>query len=167
MNETLVIVIYSLATFSMTIISLVTLFRWKQNKGYLWLSLIFFTPVIAYTTNILIYENKGIPILHLISIFSNLSYGGFLIMALRYFRNEPRFKYFWLLFFPSYLYFIFIIYSIFEPQYIIDSVKGTEQLTTGHTIIIFAILFSIITAKERIVSNERFGCRVKTDSRAY
>lgn len=111
MNETLVIVIYSLATFSMTIISLVTLFRWKQNKGYLWLSLIFFTPVIAYTTNILIYENKGIPILHLISIFSNLSYGGFLIMALRYFRNEPRFKYFWLLFFHL----IYILFLSFIP----------------------------------------------------
>lgn len=144
MNETLVIVIYSLATFSMTIISLVTLFRWKQNKGYLWLSLIFFTPVIAYTTNILIYEDKGNPILHLISIFSNLSYGGFLIMALRYFRNEPRLKHFWLLFFPSYLYFIFIIYSIFEPQYIIDSVKGTEQLTKGHIINNLANIIMVI-----------------------
>jgi AraC-like DNA-binding protein len=134
MNETLVIVIYSLATFSMTIISLVTLLRWKQNKGYIWLSLIFFSPVIAYTTNILIYEDRGIPIIHLLSIFTNLSYGGYLIMALRYFRNETRAKYFWLLFSPSYLYFIFIVYSIFDPQYIIDSVRGTGNISMGHII---------------------------------
>lgn len=134
MNETFVIVIYSLATFSMSIISLLTLFRYKNNKGYLWLSLVFFTPVIAYTTNILIYENNGVPALHLLSIFMNLSYGGYLIMALRYFRNESIPKYYGLLFTPSFLYFIFIIYSIFNPQYIIDSVKGTENITMGHII---------------------------------
>lgn len=134
MNETFVIVIYSLATFSMSIISLLTLFRYKNNKGYLWLSLVFFTPVIAYTTNILIYENRGVPVLHMLSIFTNLSYGGYLIMALRYFRNEAIPKYYGLLFTPSYLYFIFIIYSIFDPQYIIDSVKGTENITMGHII---------------------------------
>lgn len=134
MNETLVIVIYALATFSMSIISMVTLMRWKQNKGYLWLSLIFFTPVIAYTTNILIYENRGEPVIHLLSILMNLSYGGYLIMALRHFRNESIPKYYGLLFTPSYLYLIFVIYSIFDPQYIIDSVKGTENLTMGHII---------------------------------
>lgn len=134
MSETLVIVIYALATFSMTIISLLTLFRYKHNKGYLWLSLVFFTPVIAYTTNILIYENRGEPAIHLLSIFMNLSYGGYLIMALRYFRNESIPKYYGLLFTPSYLYFIFVIYSIFDPQYINDSVKGTENITTGHII---------------------------------
>lgn len=134
MSETLVIVIYALATFSMTIISLLTLFRYKNNKGYLWLSLVFFTPVIAYTTNILIYENRGEPAIHLLSIFMNLSYGGYLIMALRYFRNESIPKFYWLLFTPSYLYFIFVIYSIFDPQYINDSVKGTGNITLGHFI---------------------------------
>ena len=126
MNETLVIVIYAIATFSLTLISLFTFLKYKTNEGYLWLSLLFFSPVIAFTNNILIYEYKGGPILHLISMFFNLSYGGYLILTICFFRNNSKSIYWGWLFVPSYLFIPIIIHYFIHPQYIKEIVSGHD-----------------------------------------
>lgn len=126
MNETLVIVIYSIATFSLSLISLLTFFRRKSSQGYLWLSLVFFTPVIAFTNNILIYEYLGNPIIHLVSMFFNLSYGAYLILTIFYFKKNRKPKNWGWLFLPFYLYIPFIILFIFNHRYINEIVSGNE-----------------------------------------
>ncbi|MBP1672605.1 MAG: transcriptional regulator, AraC family [Bacteroidetes bacterium] len=126
MNETFVIVIYSIATFSLSLISILTFFRRKKNQGYFWLCLVFFTPVIAFTNNILIYEYMGNPMIHFTSMFFNLSYGAYLIFTISYFKNNQKPKKWGWLFLPSYLYIPFIIFYLFDHRYVNEIVSGND-----------------------------------------
>jgi AraC-like DNA-binding protein len=127
MSENLFLIISSLATFSLALLSVLSLKKAKENKSFLWLSLLFISPAIAILNNTFIYMNAGSIILFHLSFLFNLSWGGYLILVFNPFRTRQKLSFNIWLFFPSALYLPFIVYSIINPVYIRDIVKGADH----------------------------------------
>lgn len=118
MSEKLLLIISSVATFSMLLISIISFRKAKEEIAFLWFGLLFFSPVISFLSNLLIYLKQGNILLFHAAMLLNLSWGGYLILSIKNLGNRQK-RYFnkWL-FLPSAAYLPFIFYSVLNPQYI-------------------------------------------------
>lgn len=127
MNEKSVLIITSLATFSLTLISIFSFRKAKDNIAFLWLGLLFLSPAFSFVSNLLIYLKEGNTLLFHISMFLNLSWGGYLVLIFNNLRSKQN-RYFNLwLFVPSVAYLPFMFYSFAYPQYVNEIVTGQYQ----------------------------------------
>lgn len=163
MNEKFVLVISSIAAFSLTLTSILCFRKARENIGFAWLGLLFFSPALPIVSNMLIYLKSGNTLLLHVSMMFNLSWGGFLILTFNNLR-KPQKRFFnpWLLM-PTALYLPFVLYSLINPQVVHEIVKGQFQsdsflVTNLYNLVIVSysvlanILLMIRELKERHLS---------------
>jgi AraC-like DNA-binding protein len=127
MNEKLVLIITSIAAFSLILLSILSFRKTKQNVGFAWLGFLFFSTALAFVSNLLIYLKSGsILLFHFVAIF-NLSWGGYVVLIFNNLRNQQTKFFNWRLFLPSAAYLPFLFYSFVNSRYINEIVSGQFQ----------------------------------------
>jgi AraC-like DNA-binding protein len=96
-----------------------------RNQLFLWLGLLFFSPLLSFVSNVLIYFNQGNAWFFHVSMLFNLSWGGYLIMIMNHLGKKYSMKVNPLLFLPSYVYVPFILFSLFNA-------KPIEEIITNN-----------------------------------
>lgn len=127
MNETLVLIISSLAAFSYTLISILSFRRAVKDIVFLWLGLIFFAPFLSFVSNLLIYLKMGNPVLLYLAMLFNLSWGAYLVLFINNLGNNQKKVFNRWLFLPSVVYIPFMVFSIINPEYVNEFVSGKMQ----------------------------------------
>jgi AraC-like DNA-binding protein len=163
MNEKLVLIITSVAAFSLILTSILSFRKAKENVGYFWLGMLFLSIVIAFVSNLLIFLKSGSVLLYHLSVILNLSWGAYLILMFTNLRNGQKRFFKWWLFLPSVAYLPFMFYSFVDPRYVNKIVSGQYQSISfaissfyGFTIVAYSILANILVMireiKERHLS---------------
>jgi hypothetical protein len=112
------------AAFSLTLISIISFRKAKEDIVFLWLGLLFFSPVVSFVSNLFVYLKQGNASLFHASLLFNLSWGGYLTLAINNLGNrQKRFFNRWL-FLPSAAYLPFMFYSFINPQYVQEIVSN-------------------------------------------
>ncbi|MBK7215267.1 MAG: helix-turn-helix domain-containing protein [Bacteroidales bacterium] len=149
MDENLVLIISSLAAFSYTLISTLSFRKAKKDIVFLWLGLLFFSPFISFASNLLLYLKQGSSVMFHLSMIFNLSWGGYLVLFINSLGHKQKKTFNIWLFIPTMLYIPFLVYSIFDPQYVNEFVAVTMK---GTSLIIYSVYNAILVGYS-IVAN--------------
>ncbi len=134
-------------------LSIMTVFCWLKagrQHAFLWFGFMFFATAMAILNNTTIYTGHGNIIIYHISLFLNVSWGGYMILFVNDLRRSARktkFKYTY--FIPSYIYTLFIIYTLIQPKAGEEILNLAQQAQMN----LFSIIFNVVIVFYTIVSN--------------
>jgi AraC-like DNA-binding protein len=143
MGEKAILIVSSIAAFSYTMLSILCFMKAGRNRIFLWLGLLFFSPLLAFISNLLVYFHQGSEWMFHISTFFNLSFGGYLVLIMKNLGKRHQNKINPFLFLPSLLYVPFIIFSFFNPEPIEEIVS---YRTHGFSLAISSVYNYLIIA---------------------
>lgn len=151
MGERTILLVSAIAAFSFTLLSVLSFMKASGNRVFLWLGLLFFAPLLAFISNVLIFFNQGNVWLYHVALLFNLSWGGYLYLIMANLGKKHKKQVNILLFLPSMLYVPFLIYSLFDSELVTEIVSnnphGPSALITGlynYLIILYSLGVNLI-----------------------
>ncbi len=171
MDEKIILILSTIAAFSFTLLSALCFMKAAGNAIFGWLGLLFFSPLLALISNLMIYFNLGNVWLYHISMLFNLSWGGYLFLIMNNLGKKYKKKVNPFLFLPSMLYLPFVVYSFFNSQpieqIISNKLQGISLLVSSFfnvIIIVYSLTVNALCLVVEIKSgNRQLGSALKKE----